>query len=91
MTKQQKVFLGIGLIAVGAIAILAFTKKSSVVTTSQGGQDEQNTCPSGEKPCENNPKICFNPNANYIVDPCGKYYSYKPKPSFAPSGISQPL
>jgi hypothetical protein len=72
MTKQQKMFLGIGLIAVAAIALLAFKPKTTpaVVSNQGGGQDDQNACPAGEKPCANNPKRCVDPNVNYIVDPC---------------------
>jgi hypothetical protein len=72
MTKQQKMFLGIGLITVAAIALLAFKPKTTpaVVSNQGGGQDDQNACPAGEKPCANNPTKCYNPNLNYIVDPC---------------------
>ena len=71
MTKQQKMFLGIGLIAVAAIALLAFKPKTTpAVVSNQGGQDDQSGCLSPAKPCANNPKKCYNPNLNYIVDPC---------------------
>jgi len=65
-------FLGIGLIAVAAIALLAFKPKTTpaVVSNQGGGQDDQNACPAGEKPCAKNSQKCYNPNLNYIVDPC---------------------
>lgn len=77
MTKQQKVFLGIGVVAVAAIALFAFRPKASAPLAQNNGGGGATplpgNCPAGQKPCPNNPKICVDPMVQYIVDPCADF------------------
>lgn len=72
MTKQQKMWLGVGVLALAAVAYFA-TKKKAQATTPQegsgGSETTQTICPQGEVKCASSDK-CYDPNANYLVDPC---------------------
>lgn len=72
MTKQQKMWLAVGALSVVAVALFAFKKKAAPVAPPQegGGSETPATpCPKGEVKCANSDK-CYDPNANYLVDPC---------------------
>lgn len=71
MKKETKIILGVGGLAILGYLIFKGGKNkanaSGGVTPSQtaGGR-----CPSGQVPCSNNINICYDPNVNYVVDPC---------------------
>lgn len=71
MTKQQKMWLGVGALAVVAVALFAFKKKKPAAPA--GKQEDVVTTPECENPAEvmcKNSNKCYDPNANYLVDPC---------------------
>ena len=54
-----------GLLVAGS-AILLYLLYKQVTKKS----DISSGCPSGLKPCNSNPSKCYDPNVNYIMDPC---------------------
>lgn len=83
MNKNTKMLIGIGAVAVVAYLIW----KNQTATTSfvgnsvgnrnyflnAGGRTETAvTCPRGQVLCPNNRRKCYDPNVNYLVDPCSK-------------------
>lgn len=72
---KNAVLVGGVLLVLGAFALMSFTNKKSTPPPSDS-EDEPNPfpqgrrCPEGEKPCTGNPSKCYNPLANYAVDPC---------------------
>lgn len=78
MTTQQfktkenlALWVGLALLGLGAFALMSFSKKT---TPPSDNSEEEPTpsskCTEGERPCENGSGKCYNPNANYAVDPC---------------------
>jgi hypothetical protein len=66
--KNKKMLLiGGGIAALGLITFLVVKSKNSG-TTSGGGITSG--CPSGQVPCSNNRTKCYDPMANYTIDPC---------------------
>jgi len=68
MKKQTKIILGVGGLAILGYILLKGKKKANAsggVSQTAGGN-----CPSGQVPCSNNINICYDPNVNYVVDPC---------------------
>lgn len=78
MEKNQKMWLiGGGIAALGILVYAVVSKKntSSLSNTSTIGPN--GSCPPNQVPCGNNAMKCYNPSANYIVDPCASATSTK--------------
>jgi hypothetical protein len=65
--KNKQIFI------VAGVSALAFYGLYLLMRTAKpiGNEVVVNKCQAGEIACSNNPKICFDPVANYIIDPCG--------------------
>jgi hypothetical protein len=71
MKKQTKIILGVGGLAILGYILLKGGKKKA--NASGGGTPSQTAgarCPSGQVTCPNNKDLCYDPNVNYVVDPC---------------------
>lgn len=71
MEKKQKMWLiGGGIAVLGLLTYLVVSKKNTSTQSNTSSITLGGTCPSGQVPCNNNKLKCYNPNANYVVDPC---------------------
>jgi hypothetical protein len=71
MEKNQKMWLiGGGIAALGVLVYELVSQKNTSNLSNSSTIGPNGTCPSGQVPCGNNPMKCYNPSANYIVDPC---------------------
>ena len=60
--------IGGGIAALGIVAYLLVRKgNSGTITTSN---TTIGNCPAGQVPCSNNRLKCYDPMANYLVNPC---------------------
>jgi hypothetical protein len=66
--NKKMLLIGGGIAALGLITFLVIKKKNSG-TTSVGGVTSGG-CPTGLVPCSNNRSKCYDPMANYVMDPC---------------------
>ena len=73
MTNQKKVLIGAGVLALAVAYFLYFKKKPIVdVVVNEPAPKEEPPVPSCARPlvkCQNN-NTCYDPNVNYLVDPC---------------------
>lgn len=60
--------IGGGIAALGIITFIVIKKGNSGKIGS--GSTASGNCPSGQVPCSNNRLKCYDPMANYIMDPC---------------------
>jgi hypothetical protein len=66
--KKKMLLIGGGIAALGIITFLVIKRKNS--GTIGGGDVTASGCPTGLVPCSNNRSKCYDPMANYIMDPC---------------------
>jgi hypothetical protein len=66
--NKKMLLIGGGIAALGLITFLVLKKKNS--GTIGGGGVTASGCPTGLVPCSNNRSKCYDPMANYIMDPC---------------------
>jgi hypothetical protein len=73
MEKNQKMWLiGGGIAALGLLTYVVLSKKNtSTLNNNTTTITPSGACPAGQVPCSNNRLKCYNPSANYTVDPCG--------------------
>lgn len=70
MEKNKKMLLiGGGIAALGLVTVL-YIKSKNTSTLGTSSISTNGNCPAGQVPCANNRLKCYNPSANYIVDPC---------------------
>lgn len=67
LQNKKMLLIGGGIAALGIITFLVIKSKNSGTT---GGGVTASGCPSGLVPCSNNRSKCYDPMANYIMDPC---------------------
>jgi hypothetical protein len=68
MDKKKMLLIGGGIAAVGIVAYLLVRKgNSGTISTSN---TSSGNCPAGQVPCSNNRLKCYDPMANYLVNPC---------------------
>mgnify|MGYP003348954528 CR=1 FL=1 len=73
MTNNQKKLLLVGVLGVVAVTLLVLFRKTvkeqlePVYVPEPAPEDK---CPEGQKACANDPKKCYDPNVQYLVDPC---------------------
>jgi hypothetical protein len=73
MTNNQKKLLFFGVVGVVVITSIVLIRKNirqqfePVYVPEPAPEDK---CPQGQKACANNPKKCYDPNVQYIVNPC---------------------
>ena len=69
--SSKKILIGAGVIAGLALIYfaLSYPFKPNIGTMVAGTTGGGTTCPQGEIKCKSSDK-CYNPNAQYIVDPC---------------------
>jgi len=65
--NKKMLLIGGGIAALGIITFLVIKKGNSGTT---GGGVTASGCPTGQVPCSNNRTKCYDPMANYIMDPC---------------------
>jgi hypothetical protein len=71
MEKNQKMWLiGGGIAALGVLVYAVVSSKNTSTLSNTSTILPNGTCPSGQVPCNNNAMKCYNPSANYVVDPC---------------------
>ena len=75
MTKEAKVFIGLGLAAVAAYLLLKPKVSSEIKALMDDDKTENglyalSVCKENEVPCPSNPKKCYNPKLDYFADPC---------------------
>ena len=66
--NKKMLLIGGGIAALGIITFLVIKKGNS--GTTGGGGVTASGCPTGQVPCSNNRTKCYDPMANYIMDPC---------------------
>lgn len=66
--NKKMLLIGGGIAALGIITFLVIKKGNS--GTIGGGGVTASGCPAGLVPCSNNSLKCYDPMANYIMDPC---------------------
>jgi hypothetical protein len=66
--KKKMLLIGGGIAALGIITFLVVKSKNS--GTTGGGGVTSSGCPTGLVPCSNNRSKCYDPMANYVMDPC---------------------
>jgi hypothetical protein len=70
MEKNKALLIGGGIGLAAIIAVYYFTSKNSGVMSNTTTLIAPGTCPAGQVPCNNNRLKCYNPSANYTIDPC---------------------
>lgn len=71
MEKTQKMWLiGGGIAALGLVTYLVVSKSNTTSMSNTTTITPSGSCPSGQVPCANNRLKCYNPMANYTLDPC---------------------
>jgi hypothetical protein len=66
--NKKMLLIGGGIAALGIITYLVVKKGNS--GTIGGGGVTASGCPTGLVPCSNNRSKCYDPMANYVMDPC---------------------
>jgi hypothetical protein len=71
MEKKQKMLLiGGGVALAGIVAVYLISKKNTGVVSSNTSMSTNGVCPQGMVPCSTDKNKCYNPTANYVLDPC---------------------
>jgi hypothetical protein len=71
MDKNQKMWLiGGGIAALGLLTYVVVSKKNTSTLPPDTRIGGTGTCPAGQVPCSNNRLKCYDPMANYLVNPC---------------------
>lgn len=71
MEKKQKMLLIGGGVALAGIAVVyLITKKNTGVVPGNISMTTNGVCPQGMVPCSTDKNKCYNPAANYVLDPC---------------------
>ena len=68
MEKKKMLLIGGGIAAVGIVVYLLVRKGNSGTITNTN--TNLGNCPAGQVPCSNNRLKCYDPMANYEVNPC---------------------
>jgi hypothetical protein len=63
MNKNTKILLGVAILGSGGYLIWKSLKPSPSLSFHGG-------CKNGLKPCPKNPRKCYDPKINYLVNPC---------------------
>ena len=66
--NKKMLLIGGGIAALGLITFLVIKRKNS--GTMSSGVTTASGCPTGQVPCSNNRSKCYDPMANYVIDPC---------------------
>lgn len=88
---------GAAVVGLAVLFVMLRGKGSKDQNQGNGGSDgngggqagpQPSKCKAPEVPCVNNPDLCFDPNINYLVDPCSSggesEYKQSGEPSFMP-------
>lgn len=68
MEKKKMLLIGGGIAALGLVAFYLVKRgNSGTISTSTS---TSGNCPAGQVPCSNNRLKCYDPMANYLVNPC---------------------
>ena len=67
MNNQTKIFIGVAVL--GIVGYIVYRQNiPSINSATTGGATF--SCKPPEIACANNPRKCYNPSINYLVDPC---------------------